>query len=107
MNQAQRVQKLEVTVLSLVSLFSKHFVAGGLRTTGDGANEEGVIRTHLHGTTGEGGELTYLPADYSDWTDSVPPANLWDAIDQLAARLTVEHEPLIAAVTMEMSGMEE
>lgn len=89
-------QRLKQDVASLKAMVTRALQGGKVRQAGDGGGRVGVIQTHDHTGTGEGGDLSipsdagdlgYTPAVLTDWDGDADPGDLDDALDQLAERV--------------------
>ena len=71
----------------------------------------GGIWPHDHSNAEGAGKVEYAPAIASNWNGSTDPGNIWQALDQLAARIKAFENLYIvptasAANTMLFNGME-
>lgn len=83
--------------------------AGQLRITSD--TIVGGIWAHDHSNAANGGQVEYGPTVLSNWNGNLDPGNVWQALDQLAARIkAIENlslpQPTFPSNTMLFVGME-
>ena len=107
-NPYQKIAWLERRLNALESMVRRVIQPSGVVSTGTtgGPTIVGVTLVHDHSGAGEGGKVEYAPAVYANWTSGLDPGGVWEALDQLAARVTVLDSSAPAAVTMMLMGME-
>lgn len=84
--------------------------AGQLRI--ESTTIQGGVWPHDHADSEGAGLVEYEPAIASNWNGNQDPGNLWQALDQLAARIKAIEglslpQPVFSTGTMLFSGMEE
>lgn len=107
-NPYQKIAWLERRLNALESMVRRVITPGGVvsgGTTG-GITVVGVLEEHTHEGTGGGGDVGYLPAVFADWQYGVDPGGVWEALDQLASRVTDLDSFAPATPTMIFAGME-
>lgn len=60
----------------------------------------GGIWSHNHSNVEGGGKVEYTPAIPSNWYGSTDPGDVWQALDQLAARIKVVENIIIGIPTI-------
>lgn len=112
-SQQQAIAHLLLQIENIKARLSRISTPGGALRI-ESTTLQGGVWPHAHDNAEGAGIVEYSPTTLSNWNGNQDPGNIWQAIDQLAARIKViegatgasSSQPAFAQTTMLMFGME-